>query len=382
MLLSGFFLLLIIYTYLLYPIAIYVAAMRSSKKSVTTQRGGAPSVTLIIPGHNIEHLVPQKIECLKGILYDGDLEFLFVLDGCSDKSEDLIKSMTAERDDIKCFVVKERNGKEFAVKKAIEGIESDVLVFSDADAILDPFCVQNLVDGLLSSDDIGAVSGREIHEKISEAGASEGQGLFYRYEEFLKANLSKVSSLTYVQGGNFAMWAELYPRRIPEGCTQDGVIAFEIVQRGLRVAYQEKALTREQYSLSNHQDFERRVRTISRAFYSILCMSDYVLNPFKSGWFCIHLFSGRILRWFTLYFAFLALIFAAISSCDWYSNLVIWGAFIAVIFSVLGGVLESFGKRIKLFYFFYYFLYMHAAAAKAVMNVFLGRRVLVWRPSN
>ena len=159
---------------------------------------------------------------------------MFVLDGCTDRTEAKIKDHVNKDNKypITIYSNPKRYGKEAAINGALDQVMTEVLVFSDADAILNNDCVERLVTRLMQ-DGIGAVSGREIHEKNSDEGASEGQGLFYKYEEFIKGKLTAVGSLPYIQGGNFAMMRKLYPQNIPEGCTQDGIIAFDVVRQGL-----------------------------------------------------------------------------------------------------------------------------------------------------
>lgn len=382
---DGLYLLLItiiIYTYLLYPIFIYIYSRLICKNDNKQKIDNFPPVTFIIPGHNIRHLIDVKIDSIMKLEYEGDLNFLFVLDGCTDGTEELLNEYikTNTPYPINIYATSERNGKEAAIREALPEINTEVIVFSDSDALLQPDCVKELILKLMQ-DGVGAVSGREIHKKISNEGASEGQGLFYRYEEFLKTHLSKLGSLPYVQGGNFAMYRKLYPEEIPLGCTQDGIIAFDVVRKGYRVSYEPKAITSEEYNLTNKDDFSRRVRTITRALYSIICRPQ-ILNPFKTGSYFIHIFSARIFRWFTVFFASFALVLGLSSANEFIFIFTILGMTIWLSLFILGYLSEKKQRRIKLAYFVYYFSYIHLAAAIAVINVLLGNRTAVWKPSN
>lgn len=343
-----------------------------------------PSATILITGHNISRLIPQKLDNLATLEYLGNLSVLFVLDGCTDDTQKIVEDrMKAGYPfNLGVSVNSERNGKEAALLNAIPKITSEVLIFSDADAMMQEDTVQHLINRLVQPGN-GAVSGHEIHIKESETGASEGQGLFYQYEEFLKRSLSKFSSLCYVQGGNFAMWKRLYPieNKVPLGATQDGIIAFDVVLSGNKVALEQKAITKEVYELSNSEDFARRVRTISRAFYAICCRPK-VLNPFKHNGFAIHLITGRLLRWLTLPIAVLALILGLGFGPSWYKSLLLFGTLIWSVIALIGWKMEKHNKRNKLFYFVFYFTYIHIAAAWAVLKAIMGHRTAVWKPSS
>ncbi|WP_299591428.1 glycosyltransferase [uncultured Microbulbifer sp.] len=383
MFLAVIFISLIIYCYIAYPVALWFSAniFGNSKSEASPKNRLMPEVTLLIPGHNIRHLINRKIKNIMNLQYEGNLTFLFVLDGCNDGSKELLESYHDKETPypIKIYASSIRVGKEAAIANALKNVCSEVLVFSDADAILDLNCVDALVETLMKHG-IGAVSGREIHQKISNNGAGEGQGLFYKYEEFIKTHLTKIGSLPYVQGGNFAMLRKLYPEKIPTGCTQDGIIAFDVVLKGYRVAYEPNAVSREEYSLSSKEDFLRRVRTVNRALYSILCRPK-IFNPIKTGWYFIHVFSGRVLRWFTLFFGFFAVISLLASGSPVAVLLTMTGAAIWIIFLLLGLFAEEKGIRIKLPYFVFYFTYIHVAAAIAVLKVMLGIKTTTWKPS-
>lgn len=373
---------LVLHTYIFYPIIILIWDKYFGETIIFHDVVEFPPVTLLIPGHNIEHLIDSKIKNIMNLNYPGALSFLFVLDGCNDETEKKLKihSKSNPRYPLNIFTNPIREGKEAAIRKAITEVETDIMVFSDADAMLHEDCVERLVSSLLQPN-VGAVCGREIHAKNNNHDASEGQGLFYTFEEFIKEKLTRIGSLTYIQGGNFAMYKDLYPKVIPSGCTQDGIIAFDIVLRRYKVVYEPRAVTTEEYNLSNTEDFNRRIRTISRAFYSIMCRPS-VLNPFKVGSYFYHILSGRLLRWLTLPIMLITCVFGIIVENNIINWLVICGMMFCIFMVILGFFLEKIKKRMRLPYLIYYFVYIHFAAAIAVFKVIFGKRVTTWKPSN
>lgn len=372
----------VLHTYLIYPFILFLWNYIKPKKITTRNLESFPDVTFLIPGHNIEHLLDIKIKNLMKVTYEGNLKYLFILDGCTDNTEQKIKKYISlnTKYPIDIFINHKREGKEAAIRKALNMVKTEVIVFSDADAILDTNCVKQLVNTLMK-ENIGAVCGREIHTKINDKGASEGQGLFYKYEEFIKERLADIGSLPYIQGGNFAMLKSLYPKNIPPGCTQDGIIAFDVVLAGYKVAYESNAISTEEYNLSNNEDFQRRIRTISRAFYSILCRPA-IFNPLKSGTYFYHILSGRLLRWLTLPILIISAIAGIFSKSSIIFYLSIIGTLLVLILVLLGYFFEKSNNRKKLPYFAYYFIYIHLAAMIAIIKVLYGSRTTTWNPSN
>lgn len=373
---------IVLHTYIFYPIVISIWDKYLGKAIIFDDLIEFPPVTLLIPGHNVEHLIDSKIKNIMNLKYRGDLSFLFILDGCNDETENKLKlySDSNPRYPIKIFSNPVREGKEAAIRKAITEVETNIIAFSDADAILQEDCVERLISSLVQPN-VGAVCGREIHAKNNAHNASEGQGLFYIFEEFIKEKLTRIGSLTYIQGGNFAMYKDLYPKEIPSGCTQDGIIAFDVVLSRHKVVYEPRAVTTEEYNLSNSEDFNRRIRTISRAFYSIICRPD-IFNPFKVGSYFYHILSGRLLRWLTLPILSAAGIVGLFIENNFINWLVIYGLVFCTFLVILGYLLEKIKKRMRLPYLVYYFMYIHFAAAVAIFRVVLGKRVTTWKPSN
>lgn len=374
---------LIAYTYAIYPLVLYLLARRTRSGSTRARPLQTwPELTIMVTGHNIESLIAAKLENLSQLKYDGTIKLVFVLDGCTDGSQQIVKTLSKDRFPFPVSIAASptRIGKEAAIRQAMASINSEIIVFSDADASLQADAVKRLVKRL-QEPGVGAVSGREIHDKLSNDGASEGQGLFYHYEEFIKEQQEKVTSLCYVQGGNFAVWRHLYPQNIPAGATQDGIIAFDVIRHGYRVAYEKSAISHEPYSLSNQEDFWRRVRTVSRAFFSVLARWR-ILLPNRHGWFGFHLLSARVLRWLSLPMAIVALVLGLIAGPDSYRTLLMVGSFSWLVTCAHAYYQEQHGQRSRLSYFIFYFSYIHLAAALAVGRVLLGHRTTVWQPSN
>lgn len=375
--------------YFAYPLYLSIFARLNLKRETSDSEpkfrlsSDCPSVSMIMAMHNAEHLAAQKIANLSRLEYSGDLKFCFVLDGCSDNTEQSIRKAL----ELHCitnfliFSIENRIGKEAAIRSFLSSNHSEVLVFSDADAVLDRKAIYHLVSKLAERK-VGAVSGREVHLYESENSAGEGEGIFYYYEEFIKKHLEFLNrSLTYVQGGIFAMKAAHYPLEIASGATQDGAIAFECVRNGERVAYCEDAISQEKYDISSTKDFVRRRRTISRAFRAIVGCAD-ILNPLKYPSFLFDLAFGRLLRWFSPYFVVVGSLAALADITESRLSIVIvFLAAIFVVFSLIGWSFEKLGRRVALPYKFFYFTYVHVAAGLAIMDVIQGKKKVTWNPT-
>ena len=379
-----FLLCLLVYTYFGYPLLLLGLNRwkRSRALSVFAPTlTNPPSVTLMVPVHNEERVLSAKLDNIAQLQYPGTWEVMFVLDGSTDRSREIIQQRAATSSvSLKFYETPSRVGKEVALRQALPQTIGEVLVFSDADSMYQPDVLTKLV-GALQNEKVGAACGHEHHLPANSQGAGEGEGLFYRYENYVKRLMCGVTSLTYIQGGVFGIRRIDYPTEITPGLTQDGVIAFSLVLKGLQVVFVEDAISTEIYALSSGEDFRRRVRTITRAFSSVVAYWR-VLLPWKTGTFGFHLISHRVLRWWLLpiMLIFLALNLYLIGDGPVFQmSLVLQILFYTAAF--VGWMLERNRIRLKVFYVPFYFCYMHYAAMCGVIGALFGRRVAIWTPS-
>lgn len=341
-----------------------------------------PGVTLFVAVHNEEGCLPAKLKNTAELQYPGQLDVVFVLDGCTDGSQRVIEEyiQSTGTTSMKAFPSPGRVGKEKALRLAMAETSTPVMAFSDADAMYVPTMIRQLVEAL-HLPQAGASTGRELHLVSHEAGNASGEGLYYNYNNWVKRSIGSLSSQTEVYGGVFAIWREHYPAVIEPGLTQDGVVAMSLALKGLRVEFVPDALSTEVYTLDTSEDFRRRVRTISRAFTSILHYRR-ALMPWNTGWYGLHVVSHRALPWFLVP----VLIAQFVLSCLLFNEHWIYKVALAVqvafyAAAAIGWTLECLGRRFKPFYVPYYFLYLHVAAFCAVCQVLAGRRVTRWNPS-
>ena len=116
-------------------------------------------------------------------------------------------------------------------------IGGEIVVFTDANAMLDRGTFRALARSF-ADPKVGGVAG----EKIVRAG---GEGLYWRYESWLKRCDSAVSSVMGAAGELFALRRELYQPPEPDSLIEDFVMSLRLVEAGWRVVYEPEAVARE-----------------------------------------------------------------------------------------------------------------------------------------
>ncbi len=92
----------------------------------------APHISIIIPAHNEENYIRQTLHSIKNQTYQ-DFEVIVVTNGCTDKTEEILKKRENER--VKHFTLPTANvsrARNYGASKA----EGDLLLFLDADTQL------------------------------------------------------------------------------------------------------------------------------------------------------------------------------------------------------------------------------------------------------
>jgi cellulose synthase/poly-beta-1,6-N-acetylglucosamine synthase-like glycosyltransferase len=257
-----------------------------------------PSVSLIIPVHNEAARIEQKIANTLALDYPRHLfQVVFVSDGSTDATVDFIKSRLTSS--LQLIELPVRRGKAAALNAGLAHATGQIVVFTDASIALEPGAVRTIVRGF-SDPGVGCISGED---RISDRG---GEGLYGRYELFLRRLESDVYSIVGASGSFYAQRRELCGQFL-EGMAPDFLSVLRTVQQGYR-AISDPAAVGEMSSVKDpKQEFDRKVRTLLRGMTALFAFKT-LLNPFRYGLFAFELWSHKVLRWTVPFFLLVALL--------------------------------------------------------------------------
>jgi cellulose synthase/poly-beta-1,6-N-acetylglucosamine synthase-like glycosyltransferase len=375
------------YHYAGYPVLLFVLSVlsqaksdflylvrRSSRRS-QRQTDYVPRLALLISMYNEETVAQAKIKNTLEIDYPADcLEILVGLDAPSDSTARLMAEMQTGRLNIVHFQA--RRGKLAVLCDLAKRTSADILVFTDANTMLDRDSVRNLVRHF-SDQRVGAVSGEEV--RIATAGTDpSAESLYWRYESAVKLLESRLNCSLGGNGSALAVRRSLFqPKK--HSIVEDFQIPLEIRFQGYRVIYDPEAVAVEEIAPTFSTQFARRVR-ISAGNYQTLFSNLGYLNPLK-GFLAFSFFSHRVLRW--LVPLFLSMAFgcsvALIRGPEFAAFSAIQFAF--YLMAVLGYWLKRRGKRARLLSLAFYFCSMNAALVAGFFAYLSGRQKLTWKPT-
>ena len=350
------------------------------KRPIPNNGGNWPTLTLIVSAYNEESCIKEKIENSLLLAYPaGKIEYLFVTDGSTDATTAII----ATYPQIKLMHQPERRGKIAAMERAMHEVKSDIVIFTDANTMLNAEALMNICRHY-QDPKVGAVSGEKRVSIDDVADATAGEGFYWKYESKLKAWDSELYSVVGAAGELFSVRRALYEPLPPDTILDDFMISLRIAEKGYRVIYEPAAYATESGSENIEEELKRKIRIAAGGIQSIVRLKS-LLNPFHNFVLCFQYVSHRVLRWtVTPFLMIIALLINIALVAQHAGTLYILLLICQMIFyslSLLGWLLEKREVRIKALFIPYYFCMMNYAVAAGIRRYFLKRQSVTWEKS-
>ena len=364
------------YTYLFYPLMIWLIGALRPKKVL---KGDIyPTITVVIPAYNEERLIGKtvlnKLEC---DYPPGKREVIVISDSSTDDTDRIVASLN--HPDIHLVRQEPRQGKTAALNKAVGLAKGEVIVFSDANSLYGKGALRRLAANF-ADPSVGYVTGRMGYVNPDGSGIAESCGAYMEYENLLRALETRCGSIVGVDGGIDAIRKELYVEMAPD-MLPDFVLPLSVVERGYRVVYEPNAIVAEDALSSTREEFRMRVRVILRALHATWCMRR-MFNPFRHGFFSLQLLSHKLLRYSVPFLLILLFVLNGL--------MVHRGGFWVVAFTgqcalygvaALGSVLLRFRKKVPSVLFFpFYFVLVNYACLVAWVKFIRKKKQTLWTP--
>ena len=329
-----------------------------------------PKVTLVIPAYNEMSCIEAKVKNSFSLDYPSDkMEILFVTEGSNDGTSEYIQSLKAQYKNLKMIAGNIRRGKIEAMNIAIKTVDTPIVIFTDANTNLNNQVIRNIVRHF-QDPEVGAVAGeKRIETQGSEAAAGAGEGLYWKYESFLKKLDTELYSVVGAAGELFAVRTHLFGEVEKDTLLDDFMVSLRVAAKGFRVIYEPNAYASERPSFSIQDEMKRKIRIASGGFQSIARLG-FLWNIFRYGLLSFQYISHRAMRWavapFCLPLIFvlnLFLVFTLPTSQNHSIYLLFMGG--QIIFysmAIVGYNLENQKIRIKLLFVPFYFSFMNYCA--------------------
>ena len=371
----------VFYTYLGYG-ALVIALGRlkglvTPGEALSREDSREPSATLLVASFNEEAWLEKKIENALSLDYPEEmLKILVVTDGSDDSSEAIVGKFPR----VVHLHEPERRGKMAAINRAMKLVDTKIVIFSDANAMLNREAVRELVR-FFRDPAVGCVCGeKRVFIGEGNEAASAGEGTYWRYESRIKEAEARLGSCVGATGELFAIRTALFSEAPTDTLLDDFVISMGIALRGYRVQYAPGAYAMETASAGIGEEFKRKTRIAAGNLQAVLRMPG-LLNPFRHGMLSFQYVSHKFLRSFIAPLCFAALIPVNIlllleGGPVYVSLFVMQGLFYLA--AGAGYLLRKRPLPSRLFFVPFYVVVMNLSALAGFFRYARGRQSVLW----
>jgi biofilm PGA synthesis N-glycosyltransferase PgaC len=282
----------VFYTYIGYGLVAWLLA-KAARQLRKPQALGIfePEVTLVVPAYNEADILKSKVENSLALDYPQEkLRLMFITDGSTDHSAEVLGQYPM----VQHLHSPLRGGKSMAENRAMEVVQTPFVVFTDCNSYLNKEAIRELVKHY-QNPAVGAVSGeKKVMSQDSASGA--GEGLYWKYESFLKRCDSQIYSLMGAAGELVSFRSHLFQPLEKDTILDDFIQSLRIVEQGYRVIYEPQAYAMEDPSASLAEEMKRKIRICAGGWQSMVRLKS-LLNPFRQPLVTFLYLSHRVLRW-------------------------------------------------------------------------------------
>lgn len=367
----------VVFVYVCYPILILLLArwLPQVSKQAWLERDAVPKVSMIISAFNEEAVIePKLLNTLQLSYPPGRLEVVVVSDCSNDGTDNIVRRFSHLG--VRLLRQPERRGKSAGLNAAVPLTRGEIIVFSDANALYKSDSIKHLVKHF-ADPHVGYVVG---NARYTQAGgrhpSAESEGLYWRFESWLKRKESRFASVVGGDGAIYAIRKELFTPLRPTDIN-DLLNPLQIIVRGYRGIYAAEAISYEDAADSFEKEFRRKVRIVSRSLNAVR-REIRILLPWVQfrHWIC--LLAHKLLRWFVPVFLLVAL---ASSTLLWQYLFYRIATTVQLFFYALALAAWIGGSRAraaKLFYLSYYFCLVNLASLVGIAKFLTGSLQPIW----
>lgn len=367
-----------LYVYVGYPVLMaLLARVRPHPAVIAPVR---PTVTVLIPAYNEAGVIGEKITNSLRLRYPADaLEVLVVSDGSTDETDRVVRRFADAEPDRVRLVRQERAGKSFALNRGAAEARGEILVLTDANALLDPHAVTRLVEPF-ADPEVGGVCGRKRYRSQAGADATErGEGLYWRFDQWLKRQESQVGSVFAADGTLYAVRRSLYRPVTDPAQADDIAISARVVLQGRRLLFEPAAVAWESAPAEGGEELRRKIRVTN---HSVRALWNLGRGLWTSGFYSVELLSHKLVRHLVPFFLIpMFLSNLALAPTSQAYAVLLAGQMAFYLLAAAGAVLRRRPVgRWRLLSIPYYFTLVNLAAFLGVLSILRGERRARWEP--
>lgn len=357
---------------LLWPFAVYPVILRLLPVRAIARHEALPlpSLSLLFCAYNEAAVLPAKIANLRALkALHPALDILAYDDGSSDGTGDLL----AQADDLLTLLPGPgRMGKAHGMKQLAARARGDVLIFTDANVLLDGRAIEALLP-YYGDPAIGGVLGSLVYDGTGASASASVGARYWRLEERLKDLESRSGNVMGADGSIFSVRRALYPD-FPDTVLDDLTVSMAVVFAGKRLVKARDVIAREKMAAQRGDELRRKVRIAARAWHTHRHLRPQLrqmhrLDRFKYA-------SRKLVRWFGAVWIGLGALTAL--TLAWRMAPVAAMALFAV---MLAGLMASLAMRRGPLAALADMVLAYVATLRGILRAMRGETMAVWTPA-
>jgi len=304
--------------FVIYPASLFIRSALGKGATGRSVPAGEASpgmaITCVVIARNAEQLIEKKIRNCLSLDYPEHLtRFVFYSDASTDRTAEIMRTYASDPR-VLVEVDDTHKGKLEALNWAVAHCSGDLVLFTDADAMLESSALRKLARHFLDPAVGGVCGKRVIGENLESMQAS--QASFIRFSTSIQQMESAISSVTANDGKIYLIRESLFVP-IVDSVTDDMYVCLSIISQGYRFLYEPDARALIQVpSRSFRHEVIRRRRIVAPNLRCIF-MHRHLLNPLQHGSYAVGLFINKVLRRFLPFMLLLLYISNALLLGHW-----------------------------------------------------------------
>ena len=314
-------------------------------------------------------------------------------DCSSDKTNSIVEQFAKDHAQLHFFAFAERRGKPSVIneiiKTAIDNCpnpEQQVLIISDANFMLEPFTIYELVKHF-KNEKIGLVDSNiknPISKQLKKEGIASSEKNYISREVQIKHLEGKAWGRTMGPlGGCYAIRAVWFEPVPPNFLVDDFYIAMKVFEKGGLAINELEAVCYEAVPSNMKEEFRRKTRISAGNFAKLALFKHLLWPPTSSMGFAF--LSHKVLRWYGPFFILISYFCTAFLGLVGANQFYFW-LFIIESFGLFGiPILDWFFKKINLnvvvLRYITYFNAMNLALFNGFFKYLKGVQNGIWQPT-
>ena len=335
-----------------------------------------PEVAVLIAAFNEDDIIASKLNNTLALNYPTEkLKIYVVADGSTDRTTEIVSVYK----NVKLLHEAARRGKSAAINRAMPFVKEPITIFTDANVMINPEAIREIVKHYAFKA-VGGVSGEKVVMHDDRAAAASTEGVYWKYESYLKKQDALLYSIAGAAGEMFSIRTALFEAIPEDTLLDDFIISMNIIRKGYQIKYEPKAYASENPSLNIEEEYKRKVRISAGGIQTILRNLD-ILNPKHYGIFSFQFVIHRVSRWTVapifIISAFISNLFL-IKESDTYMELFI-AQLVFHIAAFIGWQLSNRQIKVKALHIPFYFEFMHYCVVMGWIRYFKGNQKATWQ---